>query len=166
MLTIWSNQWQAPEARLSSLETGLREQGAVVRRGGDFDRWDLEVRGGIFGAVRTRMAIEEHGSGQQLVRFRSWPKVAFPALNLMLLFVLVAIVAAISQVWLAATVLGSIGVMLAVRAFGDCAAAMVSFLYTLKGEAKGNTDTPLASVKRGGELTLSDSNALQGGHAE
>jgi hypothetical protein len=46
----------------------------VFRHGSGFDRWDLEVRGGIFGAARLRSAIEEHGGGRQLVRFRVWPR--------------------------------------------------------------------------------------------
>ena len=31
-------------------------------QGGDYDRWDLEIRGGLLGSLRTRMAIEEHGA--------------------------------------------------------------------------------------------------------
>jgi len=45
----------------------------VVSRGGGFDRWDLQIRSGLFGEVRLLMAIEEHGEGKQLIRFRSWP---------------------------------------------------------------------------------------------
>src|SRR5439155_8079883 len=39
-----SGRWQDVTEKLGSMETALRESGAVVRRGGDFDRWDLEVR--------------------------------------------------------------------------------------------------------------------------
>src|SRR5205085_8394241 len=46
---LWSEQWQDPAARLHSLEVDLRALGAWVCRGGDYDRWDLEVRGGLFG---------------------------------------------------------------------------------------------------------------------
>ena len=53
--------------------TRCAEQGAVVRSGGDWDRWDLQVRGGLLGGAGLRMAVEEHGAGQQLVRVRSWP---------------------------------------------------------------------------------------------
>src|SRR5262249_9789076 len=69
----WSENWQAPARWLEALEKKVREAGPVALRGGDFDRWDLEVPGGIFGSCRVRMAVEEHGSGRQLVRFRSWP---------------------------------------------------------------------------------------------
>src|SRR5437867_238724 len=72
--TIWSERWQGPEERLQAIEVALQARGARVLRGGDYDRWELEVRGGLFGAARTRMAIEEHGAGKQLVRFRSWSR--------------------------------------------------------------------------------------------
>ncbi|MGH9423992.1 MAG: hypothetical protein ACRD3J_28715 [Thermoanaerobaculia bacterium] len=47
--------------------------GASTSRGGDFDNWDLEVSGGLVGQARTLMAIEEHGGGRQLVRYRIEP---------------------------------------------------------------------------------------------
>src|SRR6185503_18282061 len=45
--TIWSESWQAVDARLRALEANFRARGAAVRRGGDFDRWDLELRAGM-----------------------------------------------------------------------------------------------------------------------
>jgi hypothetical protein len=74
VISIWTEYWQAPEKRLQLLETSLREDGTAVFRGGDFDRWDLTVKGGMLGAMRILMAVEEHGLGQQMVRFRVWPR--------------------------------------------------------------------------------------------
>ena len=56
-------------------EEGLRAEGLALEIGGEFDRWDLEVRGGFFGCARLRLAVEEHGGGRQLARFRVWPRV-------------------------------------------------------------------------------------------
>jgi hypothetical protein len=67
----WSESWKSIESRLESLELTITRLGGRVRRGGPFDPWDLEMRGGLFGGVRFLMAIEEHGHGRQLVRFRS-----------------------------------------------------------------------------------------------
>jgi hypothetical protein len=72
-LSIWSETWKSPEGWLGEIEQRLIESEAVVRRGGNFDRWDLEVRGGLFGSARLLHATEEHGGGKQLVRFRIWP---------------------------------------------------------------------------------------------
>ena len=63
-----------PTSACARLETALRRSGGVVFSGGDFERWDLHVRGGMLGSMRLRMAVEEHGGGRQLLRIRSWPR--------------------------------------------------------------------------------------------
>lgn len=130
-VTIWSKRWQAAEARLATIEATARAHGAVVRRGGDFDRWDLEVSGGILGSVRLLMTIEEHGEGRQLVRFHLWPKLWGPGLAMNLVLVLLAALAALDHAWIPAVLLGLIAILLIVRTFGDCAAAMALQLDTL-----------------------------------
>jgi GT2 family glycosyltransferase len=136
---FWCEHWQAPEKRLESIEAGLRTQGLDVLRGGDFDRWDLEVRGGLFGAVRTCMAAEDHGSGTQLIRFRTWPRTSPLELLLLSLLVSLAILAAVDQAWLVSVILGLVALALLMRIVGDCSAAMASFLWALKesGTAEG-----------------------------
>ena len=52
----------------------LRTAGRRVARGSAWDRWDLEVSGGLLGGARVRMAVEEHGAGRQLIRFNAWPR--------------------------------------------------------------------------------------------
>jgi hypothetical protein len=71
--TLWTETWRAPHTILVGLEAALRAAGFVVARGGDWDRWDLEVRGGMLVRARLVMAVEEHGHGKQLWRFRVWP---------------------------------------------------------------------------------------------
>jgi GT2 family glycosyltransferase len=129
---IWSERWQAPEKRLASVEAILRAQGAIVARGGDYDRWDLEVRGGLFGVVRTRMAIEEHGAGRQQLLFRSWPRFSPLGSVLILLFLLLSTLAGVAGAWAVSIPFGAVAALLATRTFGDCAAATASFLYALK----------------------------------
>ena len=70
---VWSETWRAREAWLASLDRSLTTSGVVVRSGGDFDRWDLEVRGGLFGSARVLSMVEEHGGGRQLARFAIRP---------------------------------------------------------------------------------------------
>jgi hypothetical protein len=82
----WTDTWRDPADRLCEIERALREEGGVVRRGGNFDRWDLEVRWSAFGSARVLMAVEEHGGGHQLVRVRAWPACALRGPLLLLLF--------------------------------------------------------------------------------
>ena len=70
---VWSERWRAPEQRLAELEHIIKKRQMHVRRGGDFDSWDLALRSGAFGGVRLCMGVEEHGAGKQLVRVRARP---------------------------------------------------------------------------------------------
>jgi hypothetical protein len=103
-----------------------------VLAGGDYDRWDLEVRRGLFDSIRICMALEDHGSGAQLIRFRVWPRFALLGLLLTLLLVIVAIMAAIDQEWLTSIVLGAGATALAMRMIGDFSVAMASLLCSLE----------------------------------
>ncbi len=73
-LEVWSEHGEPPDAWLRRVEDALRSAGAAFLRGGDFDRWDLHVRGGLLGAARLRIAVEEHGGGRQLTRYLAWPR--------------------------------------------------------------------------------------------
>src|SRR6266478_2444133 len=84
---VWRESWQAPAQWMETVERLVRVAGATVLRGGDFDRWDLELRGGLLGSCRVRMMVEEHGAGRQLVRFRFWPRPALLVLVVMALLV-------------------------------------------------------------------------------
>ena len=68
--THWSEQWRPAEDWLSDLEKGLLARKTRVRRGGDFDAWDLQVKNGLFAKSRCLLAVEEHGAGKQLLRLR------------------------------------------------------------------------------------------------
>ncbi len=70
----WTEAWQPGEKRLAEIEGRLRAEGAVVSRGGVYDRWDLQARHGFIGAVRIRIGIEEHGAGRQLIRLQLTPR--------------------------------------------------------------------------------------------
>ena len=61
-----------------AIEAPLAAEGAGVFRGGDFDSWDLEVRGGALGPVRLRVLIEDYRTNGQLVRVRAWPRWPMP----------------------------------------------------------------------------------------
>lgn len=122
--TLWSETWRAPVTWLETIEHSLNEMKVRVRKSGDFDSWDLEVRGGIFGSARILMAIEEHGAGRQLVRFRAWPQCHFGGIVLFLLFFLLSFGAATDHAWAACIILGIMTLLLPLRMFQECALAM------------------------------------------
>ena len=122
-LALWTEKWRAPEARLHGIDHGLREQGAVVRMGGGFDRWDLDVRGGPFGSARLLMAVEEHGQGRQMVRARIRPAVARGAWILLAVLAGATALVAFAGPPLAAGVLATLTALLALRIGWECGLA-------------------------------------------
>jgi hypothetical protein len=104
---IWSERWASQQERLARLQEHLRRDGAVVRAGGGWDRWDLEVRGGVLGAMRLRVGVEEHGEGRQLVRLRSWPRMSAAVIALAVALVALCAGAALSGAPVATVVLAT-----------------------------------------------------------
>jgi O-antigen biosynthesis protein len=125
---IWSETWRDPVERLRAIEVALQFAGAQVRRGGDFHDWDLEVQAGLFGHARLLMAVEEHGSGRQLVRLRAWPKWHSDGVWFLLLLAVVSSTAALDQAWVACTVLGAAAAVLGLRMLQDAGAALAIIL--------------------------------------
>jgi GT2 family glycosyltransferase len=131
-IAIWSERWQDPSERVRSVETALRADGAIWRRGGDYDRWDLEVRRGMLGAARMLMAVEEHGAGKQLVRARVWPRCSPNWLALILVLVALSAGMALGGAPGVGVLLGAQAVLLALGAFRECAAATAGLVRTLQ----------------------------------
>ena len=122
----WSEEWHASEAWLGELEARLRGAQAAVRRGGDYERWDLETRVGALGAARLRLGIEEHDAGRQMTRWRMWPRPSTPATIAAALLAALAFGAALDHAWLAALLLGAASGLLAWRVAADCGRALAA----------------------------------------
>jgi hypothetical protein len=71
---IWNTGAQPAAVLIGAIEARLRDEGFAVCRGGEFDRWDFEVRAGALGACRALTGVEDHAGGRQLIRFRTWPR--------------------------------------------------------------------------------------------
>jgi GT2 family glycosyltransferase len=129
---VWTERWQAHEERLRSLNAALRANQAIVQAGGEYDRWDLEIRGGMFGATRVLMAVEEHGHGTQLVRLRAWPRCSPLGVALTLVFASLSTAAAIDPSWPVSVILGMAALLPALRTVKECAASMAAIRHTLR----------------------------------
>ena len=103
-LAFWCEDWRPPEERLAALDAALHRSELAVRCGGPFDRWDLEVRGGTFGAARILFAAEDHGGGTQYLRFRITPRPSKAGLAVSAVLIMLALGAAIDKAWIAALV--------------------------------------------------------------
>ncbi|MDX6689186.1 MAG: hypothetical protein QOG15_643 [Solirubrobacteraceae bacterium] len=121
---LWSERWASPVQWLSELEGALGP--ACPRRGGDYDRWDLEVRVGWLGAARLRAGVEEHGAGRQLARLRTWPVPSRAAIAITAVPAALAVLAQRDGALAAATVLGLVAALLAARCLHSCSASVGS----------------------------------------
>jgi O-antigen biosynthesis protein len=123
-LERWSETWFDPAEWVRAFERGIVDAGAVVRRGGEFDRWDIETRGGTLAGVRVTTLVEEHGSGRQLARMRCRPTWSRLALVLTSLLFALAVAAAIDGNAIATTVLALVGTALALRIANEASWAL------------------------------------------
>ena len=140
---VWSEHWQSPDVRLRRIEGELQEGKCVVERGGDFERWDLQVRGGGLGSARMRMAVEEHGGGKQLLRFRIWPRYSRIGIGLGVLFAALAPTAVVDGTWIGGVLLGAAALVLLGSMTRDCAAAMGVLVPAIEHHA----DVPRPAVQ-------------------
>jgi GT2 family glycosyltransferase len=154
-VNLWSeSNWRSAEQRLQTFEEALRAAGAAALRGGEFDRWDLEVRGGLLGTARLLMVIEEHGDGRQYVRMRIWPAASPFTLLVACLFALFAIEAALDLEWTAWALLNVPAIFLVARVFYECGSAMAVLKHVIpKATPKQPDNRPSAAPR---EVSMSN----------
>jgi glycosyltransferase involved in cell wall biosynthesis len=132
---LWAQRWLSPEERLRRIDRVLRAGSGRVRIGGPYDHWDLHVWGGALGAARLRTALEEHGRGRQVLRYRIWPVVPreLPAIVALLL------ASGASAVWQLAFFVGvalfAVGVLLVTAAIAECGIATAGLLSAIEATA-------------------------------
>ncbi|HEX8249434.1 MAG TPA: glycosyltransferase [Pyrinomonadaceae bacterium] len=148
--SVWSETWREPDEVLESLHNFLKNDGAVIQCGGDFDHWDLDVRGGIMASARVLMTVEEHGGGKQLFRFKAYPRISRKWVLLALLLSILAINAGSEYPEAGAGVLVVFGFLivlalyLSALIYNECAnplAAILSAIESLKQEPGIQTQT-------------------------
>ena len=140
--TIWTETWRPPEQILELLTHALRRDGAVLVLGGDFDRWDVEVRGGLLGAARLFMTVEEHGAGRQLFRFRCWPRFNLEGVVAIFVFTGLAVGAALDQCWWAYDILALLTLVFIGRVLFESACALAAITRVLEKGFKEEKRSP------------------------
>ena len=122
--SAWSETWRDPASWLGEIESALRLRSVTVIRGGDYDRWDLELRRGLFASTKLMLAIEEHGGGRQLARVKMWPRFSRVAGLVASVSIVVALLALEAREPVAAILLGGVFAAIAIRTLQECASTM------------------------------------------
>jgi hypothetical protein len=130
----WRDEWRDPFAALDAFQRRLIDLGAIVRHGGDFDAWDIEIRGGTLAGVRITTLVEEHGQGRQLTRWRCRPTWSRPALATAFVLAALGTAAALDGAMLAAVLLGLLALALGLRVVNEAAGALATALEALPDE--------------------------------
>jgi hypothetical protein len=165
-MTLWSEAWRAPEVWLTQIRETIAATGAVVLAGGAFDRWDLEARGGVLGSARLRMAVEEHGAGRQLLRFRFWPRLWRFGILLAILLGLLAVAAAQDGAWAGVAALGACALLLTSRILVESASAVAVLRAAVRRVGRDAAAGPVAAGRAAKELLNDEALSAVGAPAD
>lgn len=119
VFTYWSETWRSIDEWLILIEANLIKNKTTTQRGGDFDRWDIQLRNGIVSVNRAVLTIEEHGAGKQFVRLKTWTLPSRSNLVFTTFLLSVTIMAFTAQAWIVAGILTLVVLMLAGKFFAD-----------------------------------------------
>jgi GT2 family glycosyltransferase len=129
---LWSGNWRSTSQWLGQLESLLKLENIPLACGGDFDHWDLEIRGGLLGRARLLMAAEEHGGGKQHLRFHVWSLFSSWAVALISVFGALGIAALLDGAYVVTGILLSLSTVLVVRSRHEALSAVVSYCGAIK----------------------------------
>jgi GT2 family glycosyltransferase len=141
MATLVSGPWEAPESKLAALEEALRQAGAVVKRGSEFARWDLEIQGGLLAGARVLLSVEDLTPGKQLIRFRTWPCFGRWGPGVFGVLALLAASALAGGSWGVGSVLAIAGAAWMFRTFEEAAYSQSTLLQALRSGGEDREGT-------------------------
>ncbi|MDX2046785.1 MAG: glycosyltransferase [Chitinophagaceae bacterium] len=150
-LTHWSEKWKSAEDWLQETEHNLIESRTRVRRGGQYDQWDLQASCGFFSSSRGLLTIEEHGGGKQLLRFKCFAKYSSAGIALITLFGALSFLAAADKAYVVSTMLGFFAVTLVTKYFTDTARSMheLTSAFTLLSVPPDRTEPVKETIATG-----------------
>jgi glycosyltransferase involved in cell wall biosynthesis len=146
-IALWSEVWRSVQDRLEGVESALRQLGVVVRRGGEFNNWDLEIRSGLLGSARLRMVAEEHGQGRQLVRCRVSPKCSGFGLAILSTLIAISVGAGAASAWTACVTVTMMGLLLGLCVLQECEVATAFAIRAIQEREVEQSSVELVSGK-------------------
>jgi len=120
----WSEDWRSAEDWILEIEKNLIHLRTRIKRGYDFDTWDLQVSNGLFSKSRSVLTIEEHGMGKQYLKLKCWAVISIYAFILPLSFIILSFAALISGQLIVSAITGLIGISIGINLFLSTARAM------------------------------------------
>ncbi len=128
---IWSEKWRAPEDWLINIEETIIKYKTRVKRGGDFDKWDMQTRNGITSVSRAMFTFEEHGAGKQLLRMKTWTKPSKTFIFAFSFFAALAIFASLDKAFIVSSTLAVFSLLIFIEYLLDTSIAIDHFKKSL-----------------------------------
>jgi hypothetical protein len=125
--SLWSENWRSPGQWLGQVQKAILAENIPMVCGGDFDPWDLEIRGGLLGRAQLLMAVEEHGEGKQQLRFSVKSRISGWVKGLAAVLVGIAMLALLDGAYLASVVMVILVAVLIGRSRVESLMAVKSF---------------------------------------
>ena len=133
-LTYWNEAgWKSNETWLEEIEQNIIGLKARVKRGGDFDKWDLRTRNGLFSTAKGVLTVEEHGANKQFIKFKYWGGYSAGGVLLIVLLVFMSMYAFIDKSWVAACMISSLTAAIFIKYIFDSASVVSCMVIGFRG---------------------------------
>jgi GT2 family glycosyltransferase len=146
--SVWSDEWHLPANWLTDIERMLRQRGVTVIRGGEFDRWDLELRRGMFACARVILAVEEHAGGKQLARLKMWPRFSRATAIIGTTFGVLATLAVDARAWVPAILFAGVFSAIAIRTLQEYASILAEAVEALQSRGTAPVQSDFIAQSR------------------
>jgi hypothetical protein len=154
IFTYWSQEWRSAEDWLMDIEKNLITLKVRTKRGGDFDRWDLEARNSLFSVCEALITIEEHGGGKQMLKLKAWRKPSKTCTSTLLALLTICGFAALDQAYGVAAVFGTLALLALAGYLYGSASTIAYFGQALNN--LGNNNQPVEPRPPFCELTFAE----------
>ncbi len=129
--THWSEEWRSAEDWLGDIEKKLINLKARVKRGSDFDDWDLQVQIGLFSRSKALLVIEEHGGGKQYLKFKCRASYSANAFVIPALIIAVSVLAALNNQWVIHGIMDALLLFIGLRFLFETGSTINSCNYSV-----------------------------------
>ena len=148
IFSLWSELWQPAETWLLSIEKNLISFRSRIKRGGDFDSWDIQVNNGLLAKSRGLLTIEEHGGGKQYLRFKCKTKITSLAFVLLITLACICLWTVLDHAYLVSGIIGFIWAVTLLRIFYEADSAVNSlFIAFMESDRKEDVEAVKLVIK-------------------
>lgn len=122
--TYWSEEWKSAEEWLTYIEKNLKSLRTRVKRGDEFEAWDLQVSNGLFAKSRCLLTIEEHGMGKQFLKLKCKPAPSLSGFIIPIALSILCFITLFNGEYIIGIFTGSIGFLIGINLFLSTSRAM------------------------------------------